>query len=241
MSIYPANSLTANAQQFYSEKLVPLLNLGNCYPGRVQQAVEPDLGALGIDSTRPILICSGTAFKYQAEHDRVLTRIASQVEGSQLIFFRQRPESLSDLLKSRLERAFFHAGLDFGRHVRFIPTQPLKMFHGLLKHAHIALDTIGFSGYNTAIQAIESGLPLVTREGRFLRGRLASGILRRIGMTELIAQTNDEYVSLVSKLIADVEFQRRVRSEIVQRRAVLYNDIASIRHLEHVLEDYNSR
>ncbi len=38
------------AQQYYSEKLVPLLNLGNCYQGRVQHAVEPDLDGLGIDS-----------------------------------------------------------------------------------------------------------------------------------------------------------------------------------------------
>jgi protein O-GlcNAc transferase len=231
----------ADAQQFYSEKLVPLLNLGNCYEGRVRHSVEPDLDALGIDSTRPILICSGTAFKYQIEHDRVMTQIASRIEGSQLIFFRQRPESLSDRLKERLERAFSQAGLDFDKHVRFIPTQPLNIFHGLLSRAHLALDTIGFSGYNTAIQAIESGLPLVTREGKFLRGRLASGILRRIGMTELIAQTTDEYVSLAAKLIEDAEFQKRVRSDILRRRAVLYNDVAAIRHLESVLEGHIER
>jgi protein O-GlcNAc transferase len=227
-----------DAQQYYSEKLVPLLNLGNCYKGRVQHAVEPDLDALGIDPMRPILICSGTAFKYQAEHDSVLTQIASQVDGSQLIFFRQRPESLSDLLRARLQRAFSQAGLDFGQHVNFIPTQPLEVFHGLLRRAHVALDTIGFSGYNTAIQAIESDLPLVTREGRFLRGRLASGILRRLGMTELIAQTAEEYVSLAVKLAGDSAFQQRVRSEVVRRRAILYDDIASIRHLEDVLENH---
>jgi len=226
----------ADAQRFYSEKLVPVLNLGNCYAGRASHAVEPDLDALGIDSTRPILICPGTPFKYQAEHDVVLTQIAGQIDGSQLIFFRQRPASLSVLLEARLERAFSRAGLDFGRYVRFIPTQPLNVFHGLMRRAHVALDTIGFSGYNTAIQAIESGLPPITREGRFLRGRLASGILRRMGMTELIAQTNDEYVRLAVKMIGDADFQRRVRSEVLQRREVLYNDIASIRHLESVLE-----
>jgi protein O-GlcNAc transferase len=227
-----------NAQQYYSERLVPLRNLGNCYQGRVQRHIEPDLDALGIDPTRPILICSGTAFKYQAEYDRVLTQIATQVDGAQLIFFRQRPESLSDLLKARLERVFSQEALNFDRHVRFIPTQPLPAFHGLLSRAHIALDTIGFSGYNTAIQAIESSLPLVTREGRFLRGRLGSGILRQLGIIELIAQTTDEYVSLAWKLSRDSELQGRIRSEIVRRRAIVYNDIDSIRHLENVLENH---
>jgi protein O-GlcNAc transferase len=230
-----------DAQQFYSEKLVPLLNLGNCYSGRVHQAVEPDLAALGIDPTRPILICSGTPYKYQIEYDSVLTRIARQIDGSQLVFFRQRPENMSDLLKARLQQAFLQAGLDFAQHVRFIPTQPLQVFHGLLHRANIALDTIGFSGYNTAVQAIESGLPLVTREGRFLRGRLASGILRRLGLTELIAQTADEYVSVAVKLARDVNLQQRFRAEIAQRSAVLYDDLPSIRHLENVLEEHAPR
>lgn len=230
-----------DAQQFYSEKLVLLPNLGNCYQGRVQHAVEPDLGALGIDPARPMLICSGTAFKYQVEYDRILTQIASQVDGSQLIFFRQRPENLSDLLKARLEQAFSQAGLDFARHVRFISAQPLQVFHGLLRRAHIALDTIGFSGYNTAIQAIEAGLPIVTRDSRFLRGRLASGVLRRLGLTELIAQTTDEYVSLAVKLATDSEFHQRVRSEIARRRALLFDDVAPIRHLEDLLEIHAKR
>jgi len=61
-------------------------------------------------------------------------------------------------------------------HVRFIRWLNFHEYHCLLRHADVLLDTIGFSGYNTAVQAIECGLPLVTREGRFLRGRLASGV-----------------------------------------------------------------
>ena len=70
------------------------------------------------------------------------------------------------------------------------------------------LDTIGFSGYNTAVQAIECGLPMVTWEGRFLRGRLASGVLRRMSLTELIVQTKADYVNLAVRLATD----RTIRS-----------------------------
>jgi protein O-GlcNAc transferase len=86
------------------------------------------------------------------------------------------------------------------------------------------LDTIGFSGYNTAVQAIECGLPLVTREGRFLRGRLASGVLRRMGLQELIAQTKTDYVNLVVRLATDHDYQAHIRHEIEQRRSVLFDD-----------------
>jgi hypothetical protein len=40
------------------------------------------------------------------------------------------------------------------------------------------------------------------------------------------------------KLAGDSAFQQRVRSEVVRRRAILYDDIASIRHLEDVLENH---
>ena len=55
-------------------------------------------------------------------------------------------------------------------------------------------------------------------------------------MTEFIVQTTDEYVSLAAKLVEDSELQRRFRLGIGHRRAILYNDVASIRHLENVLE-----
>jgi protein O-GlcNAc transferase len=230
-----------DAQQFYTEKLITLPNLGNCYRGRVQQAIEPDLNALGIDAARPTLICPGTAYKYQAEYDPVLVEIARKLENSQLIFFRQRPESLSDLLEARLAQAFVRAGLDPKRHVRFIPSLPLPAFHGLLGRADLALDTLGFSGYNVAIQAVESGVPLVAYEGRFLRGRLASGILSQLGVSELVARSTDEFVGLAVKLLADPGLQRHVRGEFLRRRASLYDDVASIRYLEKLLEEQARR
>jgi len=59
----------------------------------------------------------------------------------------------------------------------------------------VFLNTIGFSGFNTAIQANECALPIVTIEGKFMRGRLASGILKRISMGELVTKSEAEYIN----------------------------------------------
>ena len=59
------------------------------------------------------------------------------------------------------------------------------------------LDSIGFSGFNTALQAVECGLPIVTREGRFMRGRLASGILKRMGLQDLVA-ADEEHLGVAT-------------------------------------------
>jgi predicted O-linked N-acetylglucosamine transferase (SPINDLY family) len=98
------------------------------------------------------------------------------------------------------------------------------------------LDTIGFSGYNTAVQAMECGLPLVTREGRFLRGRLASGVLRRMNLQELIAQTKDGYVDLVVRLVGDRQYRVYIQQEIERRRSILFDDQAAMGPFQDFLE-----
>jgi predicted O-linked N-acetylglucosamine transferase (SPINDLY family) len=214
----------ADAQDHYSEQLVLLPHLGNrLLPLKVPNN-DPDFAALDIDLERPILVCPGTPFKYQPENDHVFADIARSAPDAQLVFFRPSVAALADLLQARITQEFEAAGLNVMDHVRFIRWLEFPEFHGLLRQADVMLDTIGFSGYNTAVQAIECGLPLVTREGRFLRGRLASGVLRRIGLQELIVQTKTDYVNLVVRLATDHDYQVHIRHEIEQRSSVLFDD-----------------
>jgi predicted O-linked N-acetylglucosamine transferase (SPINDLY family) len=224
-----------DAKEYYTEKLVRLPGLGNAYEMRATQPAVLDWADLGIDPNRPILICPGNAFKYQPEFDTVFAGIARCIPDCQLVFFRQRPTDLADQLRDRLVRVFSEADLDFAHCGRFIANQPIDRYHELLRSAHVFLDSIGFSGYNNVVQAVECSLPVVTREGRFLRGRLGSGVLRRMGLTELIVPTEEAYVALAARLISDVDYSRKIRSDLAERRHVLYNDTRAVRALEDFL------
>ena len=104
-----------------------------------------------------------------------------------------------------------------------------------MKCSTVYLDTIGFSGFNTAMQAVDCALPMVSREGAFMRGRLGSGILRQIEVTELIANTDEEYIALVTRLAQDKPYREQIRKKIIENRNILYDDIAPIRALESFL------
>jgi predicted O-linked N-acetylglucosamine transferase (SPINDLY family) len=214
----------ANAQDHYSEQLVLLPHLGSRIQPLAFPTSDPGFAAMNIDLERPILVCPGTPYKYQPVHDHIFADIARAVPDAQLVFFRPPVAALANLLQVRITKEFEAAGLDVMDHVRFIRWLNFNEYHCLLKRADVLLDTIGFSGYNTAVQAIECGLPLVTREGRFLRGRLASGVLRRMDLHELIVQTKPEYVNLAVKLVADRGYQAHIRREIQQRSSVLFDD-----------------
>ena len=224
-----------NAEDHYSEKLVQLPNLGCYYSARSVTPSAIDLPLLGIDPESPLLICPGTPFKYAPEHDQIFVLIAKKLSKCQFLFFESPEGPISAVFKNRLSKAFEDENLNAADFIRMIPWQKTEAFYALMQLADVFLDTIGFSGFNTAIQAIECGLPIVTREGLFLRGRLASGILRRMGMTELIAGNEEEYINLVVKLVQDREYRELIKDKMIANRLVLFNDLSSIRALEQFL------
>ena len=132
--------------------------------------------------------------------------------------------------------SFRRAGADFERQVTFLPWQSRASFRALLKRADLYLDTIGFSGFNTAVQALECGLPIVAREGRFLRGRLASGVLRHLGLDELVAPSDEAYVELAVALAADRERRQELRRRIEAGRERLYRDREPLDALQRFIE-----
>ena len=224
------------ADNYYSERLVRLPHLGCCYHSQKVFVADPDLAGLGIRSDAPILMAPGMSFKYAPQHDHVFVDIARALGNCQIVFFISR-DTLSERLQKRIRLAFEKAGLEPDKYIVFIPWQNQSAFFGLMHKAKVFLDTIGFSGFNTAIQAIECGLPVVTREGQFMRGRLARGILHRMGMPELIASTNAEYVKKAVQLVMDPDYHASIRNRIIERRGDLFEDAVPVKALENLLLD----
>ena len=222
-----------DAQSHYTEALELLPGTG-CWLPRVADSGR-DVPPPAVAEAKVRMICAGTPFKYAAVHDALWVEIARRVPGGRLVFFRSFPEALSHRLERRLRDAFDRAGLAFDRHATFLPLQEGPAFRALLAASDLYLDTVGFSGFNTALQALNADLPVVTREGRFMRGRLASGMLRHIGLDELVAPSDAAYVELAVALANDADRRRRLRERIPQARQRLFEDETPIRALEEFL------
>jgi predicted O-linked N-acetylglucosamine transferase (SPINDLY family) len=225
-----------NAQRYYTERLIQLPNLGCNYQLLNVTARAPDLPKLGIKEGYPLLICPGTPYKYAPQYDGILVEIAQRLGLCQFIFFTFGLENdLTGKLKQRLQRKFKDSGLELDDFALFIPWLEAPEFYGLMQRADVYLDTIGFSGFNTAMQAVQCSLPIVTREGRFMRGRLASGILKQLGVQELVAANEEDYIELTVKLVQDKAFSQSVSQRIGQASPRLLNDLQPIRAMEDFL------
>src|SRR5258706_8318986 len=195
----------ADGQAHYTERLVTLPHLGCSYQPTQIAPADPGLAELDSGSDVPVFVCPGVPFKYAPQHDEVLPRIARALGRCRFVFFRHGSGELSNKLQRRLELAFARDGLDFGDFGVFVPWLDRPSFYGLLQRADVLLDTIGFSGFNTAMQAVESALPIVTLEGRLLRGRTANRVLKRMGVQEFGASSPERDVGGATKIAPDGE------------------------------------
>jgi predicted O-linked N-acetylglucosamine transferase (SPINDLY family) len=99
------------------------------------------------------------------------------------------------------------------------------------------LDTLTFSGFNTAMQAVECGLPMLAREGEFMRGRLASGLMRRMDLPELVAGTDEAFIEMAIQLAGDASKLQELRAQIASRRHLLFHDVEPVRAMERCLTE----
>ena len=228
----------ATGDAHYSERLVALPHLGVCIQPLQPAVIAPDFATLGLSPTEPLLLCPGTPFKYTPQGDAALVAIAARLQArgaGRLVFFRNPRPAMSAQVEQRMRQAFAKAGVDYDRTVAWIPTLNRGRYFGLMQRATALLDTLGFSGFNTALQGIECDLPVVAFEGEFMRGRLASGPLRFLGLDELVATTPEQYADIALRLVEDEAWHAHVEREIAQRRHALFFDQAPVRALEDAL------
>lgn len=209
----------------YSERVLALPGLGCSYQRLNVSPRQLDLASLGLSQNSPLLLCPGVPFKYSPRFDTLLVGIARRLGACQFVFF-DAPDSHGpgSAVRARMRRAFHAAGLRFDDFARILPWQDPSGFHALMSGADVFLDTVGFSGFNTAMQAIECSLPIVTLEGRFMRGRFASAILRRIGLDELVVTSDAQYIALAADLATHPARREALRATIVSRRDALFDE-----------------
>ncbi len=199
----------ANAEQHYREQLERLPGLG-VVPTRPPVPASGEW--LKRHADRPLLLCLQSLFKLTPEFDQAIARIARET-NAEIVFF-EFPIHCVKRFRERLSRAFESEGLDLDCHMRMLARRDYAGFLGGIAAADLVLDSIGFSGGATSLDALSVGTPVVTLEGEFMRGRQTSGMLRMLGAEELIATDFDSYVEIAVALCRDRERQNELRCRI---------------------------
>ena len=226
-----------DADAHYTEKLVRLPNLGIAYVPPPIAGSTVTREALGLRPDAVVYWCCQHLPKYLPEFDHVFARIAREAGNVQFVFIASpRGDKVTVAFQRRLARAFAAEGLDIARHVGMVGRLLTADFVGIARVSDVFLDSIGWSGCNSALECLDANLPIVTWPGPFMRGRHCAAILRMLGVTDTIAASADDYVAIAVRLARDPAWRAALRARMGENRMRLYADPAPVRALEDFIE-----
>jgi predicted O-linked N-acetylglucosamine transferase (SPINDLY family) len=225
------------AELHYSERLVRLPNLSIHYEPGDLVVVQIDRSELGLRHDAVVYWCAQSLPKYLPQFDDVFARIASNVTDCQFVFIEfAGGESVTDLFRVRMTRAFGSVGLDASRHCVFLPRLAPEQFAAAIGQCDVVLDSIGWSGCNSILESLVHNLPVVAFEGEFMRGRHAVAILNMMDIRDTIARTFDDFISIASQLGRDDCWRTEIGSRMSSNKNRIYRDARCIAGLEAFLE-----
>jgi protein O-GlcNAc transferase len=184
-----------DAIQHYSEQLILLPKLGERYeqPPRHEPRTRSHFG---LPEHAHIYLCPKRLHKILPEHDALFLDIVIEDPHAVLLFFDTVAPGQRRVFVERLQRGMTARRIPPRQQIKFLPTLPRAEFRSVLAVADVMLDTPNFSGGSSALDALAVGLPIVAREGRFMRGRQSAAMLRIVGVPELVVEHDRTYVEL---------------------------------------------
>jgi predicted O-linked N-acetylglucosamine transferase (SPINDLY family) len=191
----------------------------------------------GMRPSACVFWCAQSLFKFLPQHDQVFPRIAKAAPNCQFVFV-EYPHSprVTELFRRRLERAFAAFGLDAQDHCLMLSRLDQDRYIAANGLADVFLNSLEWSGFNSALEALTYDLPIVMVKGALMRGRHASALLEMMGVTEIIGETIDDYVAIAVRLARDPIWRAEIRGKISALKQAVYRDRACIAALEDFLD-----
>jgi predicted O-linked N-acetylglucosamine transferase (SPINDLY family) len=226
-----------DAQQHYRERLVRLPGIGAC----PQKPPAPGDGSWfdAHQHDRPLILCLQNHVKLLPAFDATLAKIVHRTNAR--IGFFIRNAMVGQRFRDRIERCFEGHGLDSRDHLVFLPEMSHEKYLAGIARSPLVIDSPWFSGGATSLDALSAGTPVLAWEGRMARGRQTSGMLRVLGIHELIAQNEEEYIDKVATLLADTQQLGALRRRIDETKSRLFESGPLVLAFEQFLLSTSAR
>lgn len=220
---------------FYTEKLYRIPNGFLCY--------KPPLNHPPINES-PVLNNGYITFgsfnnlpKISSHTIKVWSQILKTIPNSKL---KVKTKPFNDtLIQKHYKNLFLKNGIEAERLIFTGYSPSLEKHLSSYSDIDIALDTFPYNGTTTTCEALLMGVPVITLAGKSHAGRVGISILSHIGLTGMIAESEEKYVAIASFLTSDIP--RLSKFRIGLRTALLQSPICDgksfTQRLENVYKD----
>jgi predicted O-linked N-acetylglucosamine transferase (SPINDLY family) len=194
---------------FYSEESIRLPDTFWCYDPWKE---EPLVNALPALETGTVTFgCLNNFCKINEGCLALWSAVLRKVPRSRFLLRAPRGQTRDHLLAGLRQEGMTESRLEFIDHV----TRPeyLKLYHRI----DLGLDPVPCSGHTTSLDAFWMGVPTVTLLGKTAMGRAGFSQLCNLGLSELAAQTPEQYVELAASWASDLEQLQKLRGSLRER------------------------
>jgi hypothetical protein len=213
------------AREQYIERLITVEGSGFCFSFVGEQESSEcqfSRAKLGIKESAIVFASGANFFKIVPDLREAWANIISGVPNSVLLLYPFNPYWAGSYPAGRqllhsLRETFLQHNISIDRLIIQPPLPHRVNVKGLLGTADIYLDAFPYSGATSLIDALETGLPTVVKDGYYLRTRQAGALLRELGIDQLVANTEQAYCELAVRLGKDATYRQQLKSLIISR------------------------
>jgi protein O-GlcNAc transferase len=196
-------------ERFYSEKL---MRLPECSVSYLPDRESPEVGPLPALTKGHITFGSFNNFKkVTPQVFELWAKILNSIPGSHLIM---KSHIFSDKKTSRYATDMFMRRGIIENQIILQSADPSPKHLESYSSVDIGLDTFPFNGLTTTCEAMWMGVPVITLAGNGYAACAGVSLLSNVGLTELIAQTPDEYISTAVNLAKDLKRLQSLREHL---------------------------
>ena len=167
----------------------------------------------GIPEDAFVYCCFNNNYKLMPEVFSCWMNILNRVSKGVLLLYAENEAVKENLKKEVVVRGVDPARLFFGERL----SQPDYLAR--YRFADLFLDTFPYNAGTTASDALWMDVPVLTRQGETFASRVASSILKSIGLPELITKTVEEYESLACELGTNELKMRTLKEKLISNKS----------------------
>ncbi len=202
------NSITKDEN--YHEQSILLPHTWACYNPLT------DIPAAPMSNSGPIRFgCLNNPCKLSDPTLSLWAKLLSAVPDSTLVI-----QSLSQEQRDKITAIFDSAAVSSAR-LHFASRLNRDQYLRLYDQIDICLDPLPYNGITTTCDALWMGVPVITLPGRTAAGRAGKSILANVGLPELIAPGEDQFIEIARELANNRARLKELRSTLRDRLRLL--------------------
>ena len=165
-----------------------------------------------IPSDSFVFCCFNNSYKITKEEYKIWMSLLKEIKHSTLLLIITEEETRINLISEAKKNNISENRLIFLDNISF---EDHLSRHSL---ADLFLDTFNYNAHTSAVDALWSGLPILTKSGNSFSSRICGSLLKHLKLGEMVTKSKDEYFKKALELATKPKKLKEIKDKIINSK-----------------------